>query len=119
MDELWTRAGGATVRDVQIAFSGSLAYTTLMTTLDRLHRKGVLDRHQAGRAYVYAPRLTREQFERDRASDLIGGLLAGHAQAAGPVLSCIVDAVGERDRLLLDELDRLVKEKRRQLKGGR
>jgi predicted transcriptional regulator len=115
MDELWRRPEGACVRDVQAAFAGTLAYTTLMTTLDRLHRKGVLDRRKAGRAYVYTPRWSREELERGLASDLIGSLLAGGAQAAQPVLSCIVDAVGERDRLLLDELDRLVKEKRRRL----
>jgi predicted transcriptional regulator len=115
MDELWRRPEGACVRDVQAAFSGTLAYTTLMTTLDRLHRKGVLDRRKAGRAYVYTPRWSREELERGLASDLIGSLLDGDAEAAQPVLSCIVDAVGERDRLLLDELDRLVKEKRRRL----
>jgi predicted transcriptional regulator len=119
LEELWRRKEGATVRDVHVSFAGALAYTTLMTTLDRLHRKGVLDRHKAGRAYVYRPRLSREELERDMASDLIGGLLDGSAQAVPPVLSCIVDAVGERDRLLLDELDRLVREKRRRLKEGR
>jgi predicted transcriptional regulator len=115
LDELWRRPEGACVRDVQTAFAGTLAYTTLMTTLDRLHRKGVLDRRKAGRAYVYTPRWSREELERVLASDLIGSLLAGDAHAAEPVLSCIVDAVSERDRLLLDELDRLVKEKRRRL----
>jgi predicted transcriptional regulator len=64
MDELWRRPEGACVRDVQAAFAHTLAYTTLMTTLDRLHRKGVLDRRKAGRAYVYTPRWSREELER-------------------------------------------------------
>jgi hypothetical protein len=55
--------------------------------------------------------------EQGVAKDVIEGLL-GSDSAAGvePVLACIVDAVSERDRELLDELDRLVKEKRRELR---
>ena len=49
LEALWARADAATVRDLEPAFAG-IAYTTLMTTLDRLHRKGVLLREKAGRA---------------------------------------------------------------------
>ena len=50
----------ASVRDLTPGFP-DIAYTTLMTTLDRLHRKGVLDREKQGRAFVYRPRLTQER----------------------------------------------------------
>lgn len=111
MEEIWKR-GESNVRDVHAAFGERAAYTTLMTTLDRLYKKGLLERRKEGRAFLYSPRVSREEFEQSMAQDMIDGLL-GHK--AEPVLACIVEAVGERDRSLLDELDRLIKEKRRQL----
>ena len=41
--------------EVRERIGGSLAYTTVVTILSRLHAKGVLERHKAGRAYLYAP----------------------------------------------------------------
>jgi predicted transcriptional regulator len=114
MEELWAR-GRASAGDVQRAFGGRAAYTTWMTTLDRLFKKGLLAREKEGRAYLYTPRVTREEFERGVAEDVLGGLLDRVAGGAEPLLACIVEAVGERDRALLDELQRLVEEKRREL----
>ena len=115
MEIAWQR-GEVSVRDVCLALDERMAYTTLMTTLDRLHKKGLLARRKDGRAFLYSPRLSPEQFTRGVAQDLIDGLLARGEGGAEPILACIVDAVSERDRALLDELDRLVKEKRRALK---
>ncbi len=112
MKELWKR-GEITVRDVHTAFGDRAAYTTLMTTLNRLHKKKLLRRRKEGRAYLYAPRVSREEFEQSVARDVIAGLLGRDAE---PVLACIVEAVGERDSNLLDELDRLLKEKRQALR---
>ena len=92
---LWGRGAALRVRDLQPDFP-DIAYTTLMTTLDRLHRKGVLDRVAAGRAFAYRPRFTR-------------------AEAA---LSFLVDEVGGLDADTLDELERLVRERRRALEEG-
>ncbi len=115
MEVAWQR-GEVSVRDVCLALDERMAYTTLMTTLDRLHKKGLLGRRKDGRAFLYSPRLSPEQFTRGVAQDLIDGLLARGEGGAEPILACIVDAVSERDRALLDELDRLIKEKRRALK---
>jgi predicted transcriptional regulator len=115
MDIAWQR-GEVSVRDVCLAFKERVAYTTLMTTLDRLHKKGLLERRKDGRAFLYSPRLSPEQFTRGVTQDLIDGLLGRGEGGVEPVLACIVDAVSERDRALLDELDRLVKEKRRELR---
>jgi len=41
--------------EVRERIGGALAYTTVVTILSRLHAKGVLERHKAGRAYLYAP----------------------------------------------------------------
>jgi predicted transcriptional regulator len=104
------------VREVHRAFDERIAYTTLMTTLDRLYKKGLLDRHKEGRAFLYSPRVSRAQLEQGVAEDVIGGLLDHGGRGVEPVLACIVDAVSEHDRALLDELDRLVQEKRRELR---
>jgi predicted transcriptional regulator len=92
LDALWVRRDHARVRDLQPSFP-EIAYTTLMTTLDRLHRKGVVERVLDGRAFAYRPRLTR----------------------AEAVLSFLVDEVGALDADALDALERLVRERRRAL----
>ena len=95
----------------------SKAYTTVMTTLDRLYKKGLLKRRKDGRAYLYSPRMTRDEFEQGFASDVLEGLFNRAGRGSAPLLSCIVEAVSERDRELLEELGRLVAQKRRELKG--
>ena len=113
LEEAWRR-GRVSVSDIYRAFGERTAYTTWMTTLDRLYKKGLLKREKEGRAYFYTPSLTREEFERGVAEDVLKGLL-GRTDGAEPLLACIVDAVSESDRALLDELHRLVEEKRREL----
>lgn len=114
MEEAW-RCKEVSVRDVVQTFDEQTAYTTIMSTLDRLHKWGLLGRRKQGRAYLYRPRVSREQMEQSVAKNVIDGLLDSGAVGAEPILACIVDAVSELDRETLDELDRLVKEKRREL----
>ncbi|HEX7997952.1 MAG TPA: BlaI/MecI/CopY family transcriptional regulator [Pyrinomonadaceae bacterium] len=116
MEAIWQRGGEVSVREIVRAFDEQFAYTTLMTTLDRLHKKGLLSRRKDGRAFLYCPRFSREEMEQGVARDVIEGLLGSDAVSVEPMLACIVDAVSEHDRELLDELDRLVKEKRRELR---
>jgi predicted transcriptional regulator len=87
-----------------------------MTTLDRLFRKQILERRKDGRAFLYSPAFSREEFEHGIREDVIDSLLGRDAPAVQPVLACIVETVSERDRELLDELDRLIKEKKRELR---
>lgn len=63
MECLWSRSEPASVRDVlgELHTGKQLAYTTVMTVLDNLHRKGVVTREMAGRAWLYEPACTREQ----------------------------------------------------------
>ncbi|MCI0337284.1 MAG: BlaI/MecI/CopY family transcriptional regulator [Acidobacteria bacterium] len=122
MEVVWQRhdrGGEVSVRDIHLAFNERLAYTTLMTTLDRLHKKGLLNRRKDGRAFYYSPRLSPADFERGIARDVIVALLGRSKGGAEPVLSYIVDALSDCDRELLDELDRLIKEKRRELRRKR
>jgi predicted transcriptional regulator len=64
MDVLWDAPGPLLVRDVvdSIRPERGLAYTTVMTVLDNLHRKGWLDRSRDGRAWRYEPRLNRQSY---------------------------------------------------------
>ncbi|MBA3569558.1 MAG: BlaI/MecI/CopY family transcriptional regulator [Pyrinomonadaceae bacterium] len=115
LEEIWRR-GETSVRDIFVSFEKRIAYTTLMTTLDRLFKKGLLGRRKVGRAFLYSPLVTREELEQGIREDVIEGLLGLGSQSVEPVLVCIVDAVSERDRESLDELDRLIQKKRQELK---
>ncbi len=114
LEEVWRRKE-TNVRDVVEALNDSFAYTTIMTTLDRLYKKGYLDRRKDGRAFVYKPLMSREELHVGLAGDVIVSLIDGATKNVEPVLACIVDAVSDRDRELLDELERLVKEKKASL----
>jgi predicted transcriptional regulator len=112
METLWQR-GKSTVRDVVVELDRSLAYTTVMTTLDRLYKKGLLERHEFQRAYSYWPRWTRQEWDQKRAGDLVNGFLAGPHPTSGSLLvSWLVDAVGEQDLALLDEMEAKIRMKR-------
>jgi predicted transcriptional regulator len=115
LELLWQRPGGVSVREAQEALPGRLAYTTVMTTLDRLYKKGLLLRERHGRGYRYLAGTTREAFTASLLRRWLDRLL-GRERSARPLLSTLVDAVGERDRALLPELERLVREKERALR---
>jgi predicted transcriptional regulator len=117
LEQVWRCVGETTVREVAERLPRRLAYTTVMTTLERLHRKGLLARRKDGRAFRYAPRATPEQFA---AGILRRWLerLAGRGTVR-PLLATLVDAVGEHDAALLPELQRLVREKERATKARR
>ena len=117
LDAVWRHQGReVSVRDLQPDFPAS-AYTTLMTTMDRLHRKGVLERRKVGRAFVYQAVDSREEMESGLMARALKPLLEG--ANAEPILSFFVEEVSRQDDRLLDELERLVREKRRKLDGGR
>jgi predicted transcriptional regulator len=61
MNTLWPM-GEATVREIrdQLAQRRARAYTTIMTIMDRLARKGIVERRKTGRKYVYRARLSAE-----------------------------------------------------------
>lgn len=114
MEVVWQRSE-TTVRQVQSALPRRVAYTTVMTTLDRLFKKGFVARSRAGRAFVYRATHTRQQTEAAVASGLVSGLFS--RGAAVPILSNLVDAVGSQDggADLLDALEEMVRDKRRRM----
>lgn len=63
MEQLWAEERPQSVREVHAAITQErdLAYTTVMTVLDRLAKKGLVSRARDGRAYLYAPGQSRDQ----------------------------------------------------------
>lgn len=114
LELLWRQDRAVTVRHVHCVFP-EFAYTTLMTTLDRLYRKGVLVRRPCGRAFAYEPRCSRDKLMDELVSGHVTDLLAASGVSAA-ILSTLVYAVGRRDAALLDELDALVQAERLRLK---
>ena len=117
MNVLWSE-GDLAVRDVQTRLARQIAYTTVMTTLDRLYKKGVLVRRASGRAFLYSAAVTRTQLQAQIAGRVLAGILQGREAATVPVLSNLVESVGAQDggADLLETLEALVRDKRRELK---
>jgi predicted transcriptional regulator len=63
MDRVWCHQGPVTVREIfdQLVDDRRIAYTTVMSTMDNLHRKRWLERERIGKAYQYWPTMTREE----------------------------------------------------------
>ena len=114
MERIWRR-GETSVRDLYDELAPGLAYTTVMTTLDRLHKKGLLERRAVGRAFHYSAKLSKQEYDQQLTQHLLGIAMqeTGNRET---VMSCFVDYVSESDRKLLDELDELIKAKKRILR---
>ncbi len=111
MELLWSEPRGLSVNEVEkrLQRRREIAHTTVLTTLDRMHRKGYLTREKQGKAFVYAPRYTREEFERGMAQEVLGALLG---QFTEPALSAFVELISE-DAGALNQLEAMIREKRR------
>jgi predicted transcriptional regulator len=100
--------GECSVRDVLNAMSRPLAYTTVMTTLDRLFKKGLLERHMSDRSFRYVPCEPRFQMANSSRFSL------NSPNARALLVSHLLDTVCEYDKTLLEELERNIAERRRQ-----
>jgi predicted transcriptional regulator len=107
----------ATVHDVLGRMERPLAYTTIMTTLDRLYRKGLLVRLKRGRAFVYAPACTKQEVQRVIARELVNEISADPLHSKNFLLSFLIDSVDPQDAEALSKLETAVREKRRQAEG--
>jgi predicted transcriptional regulator len=83
MEVLW-REPGLTVNEVEerLQHQREIAHTTVLTTLDRMHRKGYLRREKQGKAFVYEPTYTRQEFEQSVAQEVPGSLLGQFTEPA-------------------------------------
>lgn len=109
----------ASSREVMEAIGAGYAYTSISTTLDRLVKKGIARRRRESRAFVYAANLTPEDLFRRRCLEMLRTLIA--TSAPDLVISQMVNSIAGYDPALLDELERKVQERRKELGlgGGR
>lgn len=114
MDVIWSRRWTAfSVGDVRDALADErdLAYTTVMTTVARLHRKGLLDRRRDGRRYLYAARLTREAYLEATAREILDASVS----PAG-AMALLVEKVSEASTEDLDALEASIHRRRKELR---
>jgi len=111
MERMWRR-GEISVRELHAEFASRLAYTTVMTTMDRLYKKGLLHRRKVGKAYLYVPALTEQAYQ-ERLTHHLFEMVLNNGKNTGAVLAHFVDAVSATDEEMLERLDQLVKAKRR------
>ncbi len=114
LEKLW-QCGNGTVRELLDDSCPDLAYTTVMTTLDRLFKKNLLSREAEGRAFRYTPRVTREQLHREAAGEAFRQMLHDTGTSSLP-LSYLVEIVTENDAELLDRLQAAIEAKRAELR---
>lgn len=106
--------GNATVQQVSERLSAGPAYTTVMTTLDRLFRKGLLRREKQNRAFLYSAAVSAEDLEGRRAADLVHRFFSESDAQPEVLVSCLIDAFHEYDTELLDQLESRIRAARAQ-----
>ena len=111
---LWSR-GDATVRELIDDSAVEGAYTTIMTTLDRLYKKGLLERAPEGRAFRYRPKQSEMELNQHLVAAGLKELLSSAGQQDAPI-SFLVDAISQHDAALLEQLQQAVARKRRDLR---
>ena len=112
MEALWLSSGqGARELHQALPVAQRSSLSTVQSTLERLHRKGLLQRSKQSHAYIYSPKVQR--------SELLGRLIGGvikqlHNGSLEPILSSFVDFADRIDEGSLDQLEELIQERRSQ-----
>lgn len=117
LEQLW-RLGSGDVRAVHAAQSKGRDNhpNTVQSALERLFRKGLLDREKQSHAYIYSPRLNREELAARLIEETLGRM---NPAKPLPLLAAFVDlSLQNQDLGALEELERLVAERRSQIQGG-
>ena len=101
MDVIWAASGSVTVRTVLDAVNArrrrrQLAYTTVLSVMTNLHAKGLLTRQPAGRAFSFAPAITREAYTAALMTNALAGAVDRRA-----VLLQFAAALNDTDRAML------------------
>ena len=113
MDVVWgKRLTSFAVADVLAVLEQhrEIAYTTVMSTVSRLHEKGLLERTKDGKRYVYAPKLTREQFLETTAREVLDSAVGGTR-----AIAMLAEKVSGASSGELDELEALIRRRREEL----
>ncbi len=108
LDLMWTK-GALTVREAltllneKVKKQEQYAYTTIMTTMDRLAKKNILAKRLEGRGYSYEPALTKSEFAGRQA---LLQLENAYGRFGRPALASFVEAIENVDPALIDQLRR-------------
>jgi len=110
MDRIWSWGHPVAVREMleDLQRERTLAYTTVMTVMDNLHRKGVLTREKDGRAYVYRAAVTREQ----HTAAFMGDVLSDNVDTTATLLHFLEQMPPGEVARLRDALDEHLKDGR-------
>ena len=105
MHVIWAAEEFASVREVRESVNPQLHYNTVLTIMERLERKGVLGRRKQGRAHVYFPKVSQEQFARS----VTGGVIRELFQELGDdAVAAFVDVLGETSPEAIERLRALL-----------
>jgi predicted transcriptional regulator len=109
MDRVWERGEPVTVRELfdELSAERTIAYTTVMSTMDNLHRKGWLDRVREGKAYRYTATASREEYSARLMREALAD--GGDAEA---VLSHFVAQIGSGESEALRSVLRKLRARR-------
>lgn len=112
MEVVWARGKPVTVRDVYeiLRRENDMAYTTVMTILSNLHKKGLVKRTLDGQAHVYTAEQTKAEFVQTKVATLVDTLLDRFSE---PALAHLIERLSHSDPERLAELERIVAERRR------
>jgi predicted transcriptional regulator len=116
MDVLWTR-GEATGKEVlvDIRRNREIAYTTVLTVVERLTKKGLVKKTKGAGGYVFAPVYTKTEFAQGASREVLEGVIE---LWRGPAVASFVDILARRDPGELDRLSKLIEEKKTELESG-
>ena len=99
----------ATVQEIINHLGGDLNYKTTMTVLNRLVDKRVLERHKSGRAFIYTATTSRQDLLASVFDRMVRGMLGDDFRQIA--LAQMVETAEAIDPSILDELDRLIRQK--------
>ena len=102
--------GESTARQVLERISRPLAYTTVMTTMTRLYRKGLLSCRMSGKTFFYSSRLSAAQLQIQLARDLVRALVACKDVPGQELAAAVVEAMHQERPEMLQELNRAMHE---------
>ena len=111
MEALWNATSAVSVADVLAVLSKRkpvLSYSTVKAVLSNLTLKGHVKKRSIGRSNVFTPATTRAAFQKHVVSEVIDSLIHSYRE---PVLAHLIDELASDDGML-DELERLIAEKR-------
>lgn len=90
MTILWNAESPLKPAEVQLQIDEPLAYTTVMTILKRLYKKGILQRERDGNAYKYSPKVSKDEYASSTLEKVYKGILSAYGPLA---ISHFVDSV--------------------------